>query len=134
MKTSEQLAAFILFQCLKIQASAKIISKGNSFYLISFIRNIFQSYVTVTSSKSSNGLYLLSKLRIFTHSQNKGNIKSLALTFRGEDHKLPTPWGQKNCRLGHMNPCPGHPLPHCLPACCPESCFFCTCNNHNSCS
>lgn len=91
----------------------------NQFYQKYF----FQSYVTVTSLKSSNGLYLLSKLRIFTHSQNKGNIKSLALPFRGEDPKLPTPWGQKNCRLGHMDTCLGHPLPHCLQTCCPESCL-----------
>lgn len=68
MKTSEQFAAFVLFQCLKIQASAKIISKGKSFY--QFYQKYFFSilhHITVTSLKSSNGLYLLSKLRIFTH-------------------------------------------------------------------
>lgn len=31
LKTSEQLAAFILFYCLKIQGSVKLISKGNTF-------------------------------------------------------------------------------------------------------
>ena len=60
----------------------------------------------MNSLKSSDGLYLLLQVRVFTQNQNEGSIKPLAVLSGGEDARLPARRSRKESgwlEVGHTS-------------------------------